>query len=409
MKNKYLNSNKVILSASVSHYIYTAISLYKGNKLKKFICGPTQISKNSIIYKIMPEYWRNKLKGRDVSSIDHGYYKSIWYAYAMGWLFKKLHFSQDIVNLVHNLIFDMFASFYVDNCSAFHFTSGVGLYSARKAKKRGSKIICDIRSEYPDYQQLILEEEYELLKLPHKYKKSIYDNRVKAEYGISDYLIVPSSYAKETFINAGYDESKIVVLPYGVDQNQFFPSLIDNEDTTNKFRVLFVGQITIRKGIHYLVNAFNKLSLPNSELVLVGSIDKLFEQFLSKNINSNPNIKIVGNISKIDLYRVYNSASVFVLPSLADSWGLVVLEAMACGLPVIVTENTGSKEAVVDRVNGFVVPIRDELSIYQRLLYLYQNPIEKIKMGEAALKSARKMTWEGYGDKLMKLYEELQI
>lgn len=94
------------------------------------------------------------------------------------------------------------------------------------------------------------------------------------------------------------------------------------------------------------------------------------QRLIESSVAQNPRIRIVGHVPKLELAGDYNESSVFVLPSLADSYGLVTLEAMACGLPVVVTENSGSKEAVRDGVDGFVVPIRDIKALKEKLLLL---------------------------------------
>jgi glycosyltransferase involved in cell wall biosynthesis len=118
-------------------------------------------------------------------------------------------------------------------------------------------------------------------------------------------------------------------------------------------------------------------------------------------------VRFVGHVPKADLPELYRRASVFVLPSLADSYGLVTLEAMACGLPVIVTENCGSKEAVREGVDGFVVPIRDPQALATALRRLYDDPDRRHAMGRVAATRAREFTWERYGDRLLAVYDRI--
>ena len=94
-------------------------------------------------------------------------------------------------------------------------------------------------------------------------------------------------------------------------------------------------------------------------------------------------------------------ADIFVLASVADGFGLVVAQAMACGLPVIVSENVGAKDIVIDGVNGFIVRAGDSVELANRLQYLQKNPDQRIKMGLAARESVKNgFTWNDYGDRL---------
>jgi glycosyltransferase involved in cell wall biosynthesis len=109
----------------------------------------------------------------------------------------------------------------------------------------------------------------------------------------------------------------------------------------------------------------------------------------------------------VELFRYYSNASVFVLPSLADSFSLVVLEAMACGLPVIVSAHTGSKEVLTEGLDGFIVPIRDVEALKEKILYFYRHPDAREEMGEAALCRVQELTWDLYGERAVEIYRSI--
>jgi len=289
---------------------------------------------------------------------------------------------------------------WVDGCDVFHFVSSIGLYSARKAKRLGARVICDVRQEHPNFQNRLLRDESRSLGIRVAVSGTLYERKVIEEFDIADYLVVPSSYARDTFTAEGYPKERIFVNPYGADPTQFHSDGKQDEI----FRVLFVGQITARKGVHYLLRAMSELRLPNSELLLVGTVDPLFAPVLSC---FEGTFRHVGDVPKIELMRYYNRSSVLVLPSIADAYALVVLEALACGLPVIVTTNTGAKEMVRDGEDGFVVPIRDVGALKQKILLLYEDPDAQHKMAEAAAQRASQLTWEGYARRALQMYERL--
>ena len=123
------------------------------------------------------------------------------------------------------------------------------------------------------------------------------------------------------------------------------------------FRVVWCGTLCVRKGIHYLLQAFHELDLKNSELILIGAIDEDFKLFLDK--YKKTNIKALGPKPQKTLPRYYSQGSIFVHPSIEEGLSMVQLEAMACGLPLICTTNTGGEDIITDEKDGFVVPIRD--------------------------------------------------
>ena len=148
-------------------------------------------------------------------------------------------------------------------------------------------------------------------------------------------------------------------MPAWVNLDLFRPRQRPVDDV---FRIVFVRQITQRKGISYLVEAFKRASIPKSELVLlgrpIGSVDPWAQI---------PGVKHVPLMPRSQLPAVYANADVYVLPSLVEGFGLTGLEAMASGLPVVLSEHTFGSDVITDGVDGYVVPIRDPESIAERL------------------------------------------
>jgi glycosyltransferase involved in cell wall biosynthesis len=145
------------------------------------------------------------------------------------------------------------------------------------------------------------------------------------------------------------------------------------------------------------------------ELILAGQVHTSIKQLIDSYISSDHRIRLTGHLIKNDLVNLYNQSSVFVLPSLADSFGLVILEAMACGLPVIVTENTGGKDVVQESENGFVIPIRDVALLAEKLAWYYDNPKQRTEMGYSAQERCKEFTWEKYGERLIQFYQQLRF
>ena len=117
--------------------------------------------------------------------------------------------------------------------------------------------------------------------------------------------------------------------------------------------------------------------------------------------------RYLGAVPRGELYKHYSQASVLVLPSIEEGLALVQAQAMACGVPVIATENTGAADLFTDGVEGFIVPIRDARAIGEKILTLYENPAMREQMGEAALARVRKIGgWDDYGERAAKYYHE---
>ncbi len=226
--------------------------------------------------------------------------------------------------------------------------------------------------------------------------------RFSQECQQADLIVVLSQVAKQTFLDAGFAEKKLAVLNPYIDSVRFHPS----PKSDSVFRVLYVGTVEPRKGVHYLIDAFLQSKIDNSELLIVGgAATRAPRILLEKTLSQHSNIKQeFWDFSSSDPTQVFGRCSVMVLPSVEDGFGLVVLEAMACGLPVIVTSHCGAADLVEDGINGFVVPPRDIKAIADKLLFLAENESVRVEMGKAARITAQKQNSERYARDLRQMF-----
>ncbi|PIR66476.1 MAG: glycosyltransferase family 1 protein [Parcubacteria group bacterium CG10_big_fil_rev_8_21_14_0_10_36_14] len=323
-----------------------------------------------------------------------------------GWE-KFPDFLKDIWNpqfFIHE-IFDKSASKKLRTCDIFVGGSSVSLHTFQKAKEFNAILVLERGSSHMEYQRDILIEEYQKFgidvqksfMLPHP---KIVEKELK-EYEEADYISIPSLFVKSTFLEKGIPESKLIHVPYGVDLSRF--KQIPKEDDI--FRVVFAGGMSLRKGVHYLLKAFSELKLPNSELLLIGSINEEIKPFFKKYEGS---FRYIGHVPQAELYKHYSQGSVFAMMSIEEGLALVQPQAMACGLPVIATTNTGAEDIVRDGKDGFIIPIRDVEKLKEKLIYLYEHPVEREEMAVSAKEHVSSgFTWDDYGDKMIKEYERI--
>jgi glycosyltransferase involved in cell wall biosynthesis len=249
------------------------------------------------------------------------------------------------------------------------------------------------------YQCRILTEEHDRLGQKFKGIDRRLVERELAEYEYADMIFVPSEFAYRSFVEYGVPEYKLRKNPLGVDLRIFKPVA----RTDDIFRVIFVGNLSIQKGIPYLLAALAGLKLPKFELCLVGTSLPEVRPFLARHEGG---FRYLGVMPRTELYRYYSQSSAFILPSIQDGFGMVMAEAMACGLPVIATTNTGSEDLFTDGVEGFIVPIRDPEAIRDRVLKLYNDPDLRNEMSRAALGRVQSMGgWNEYGNRAVRSYE----
>jgi glycosyltransferase involved in cell wall biosynthesis len=208
---------------------------------------------------------------------------------------------------------------------------------------------------------------------------------------------------KKSFVAQGIPAERIAVVPYGID-----PAPMAKASTRdhNRFRVLYVGQIDIRKGLRYLIAAFEQLRHPNKELWIVGPTTS---QTGIADLTLPTGTRFFGVLKGEELAQVYREANVFVLPTIEEGLALVLGEALSFGVPVVTTVNSGGDDLFTDGVEGFIVSIRSPDAIAERLQQLADQPELRMKMSLAAQARSRGLqSWDETGARLVKTLASLK-
>lgn len=229
-------------------------------------------------------------------------------------------------------------------------------------------------------------------------------------------IISPSKYYIDESRFLGKYRDKIVVIPNGIDINEFdIPyskekcreklGLLINENI-----ILFVGNFTPYKGPDALVRAMQKIAkeVPDTELVFVGSGGMRYDlEELSKRRGVDKYVKFAGFVEESLKPLYYKAADVFVLPSTMNTevFPLVLLEASASGLPMVVSDLDTFKCIIEDGYNGIVTKRRDENSLADAIIYLLTNEDIRKKMGKNARKKVEDYSWERITEETEKVYE----
>ena len=358
---------------------------------------------NQLITSYPKFYFKNKFK------IDQNKIKSFYLKEIISRTLSKIDFLNKIFNLNNFTInyFDRRAAKNVNynDLDILVGWSSFSLRSFKNAKNFNCIKVLERGSSHIEYQYEILKEEYKLLDIKPKLLPSneIIEKEIQ-EYELSDYICVPSDFVKTSFIEKGFNEKKIIKIPYGVDLNNFYKKT--NKLHKDKFRIIYVGASSVRKGIFYLLKAFTELNLNNSELLIVGKIDNEIIPIIRK--FENDNIKYIGSRKQNDLRDFYNKSNIFVTCSIEEGLSMVQAQAMACGLPVICTTNTGGDEIVDNGKSGFVLPIRNIDALKEKLIYFYENRDMCRVMGNLAYEKAiNSLSWRSYGEKMYEFYNKI--
>ena len=246
--------------------------------------------------------------------------------------------------------------------------------------------------------------------------KSLYGHLISFSLNHCDKAIAVSENIAETMKSLGITEDKIVILRNAVDTERFKP--FKNMELRHKYGIgeneiliLFVGYLDTFKGIFELVNAFYEINKRNKnvKLMMVGTGPKKDE--LKKEVSKlslNDFVIFTGKISSFEMHKYYQAADIFTLPSYGEGGGppLVVLEAMSCGIPVVVTDVGGIPEIIEDGINGFVVLSKDKMILIQKLRVLITDSHLRNLFVERSIGTTVKMfSIDKKINKLIKLYE----
>lgn len=273
-------------------------------------------------------------------------------------------------------------------------------------KKYNSIVILERGSSHIEHQNKLLKEEYQRFNKNFSISKKTINNELK-NYADADYISIPSKFSYKSFISHNISKTKLIVNPYGSDISKFFKKSVKRD---KKFTIMTCGKASIQKGFHYLLDSYKYINKDFIH-VHVGSVEDIF---INK-IKSIKNLKIYDSVNHEKLVNFYNMSDVFILPSIQDGFGMVILEAMSCGIPIIATENTGITSISSFSDFGFAIKIKDPKEIAEKINYLISNPLKRHEMSECCQKAILKKgyKWEDYGTryyfnlkKVLELYQQ---
>jgi glycosyltransferase involved in cell wall biosynthesis len=283
---------------------------------------------------------------------------------------------------------------------------GVAFHSFQAAKNQRAICIYELPCGYWHYDIDLLKEEAALRPeyaetIPILTHSTDYLEARDKELDMADHIIVPSDHVKRTLQRAPVSQKKLHIVPYGTDESKG-PTRALGSSHGRKLRVLFVGALTQRKGIGYLLDGVNMLG-SSIEFTIVGRkfgrcapIDAAVREH--RWVPSIPHNAVLEEMAQND---------VLVLPSLSEGFALVILEALSRGLPVITTTSSGAEGMIRDGQDGFFVPIRSAEAIAEKLERLNQDRDLLDTMSASASLRAREFTWQVYRTLLAKTLTQI--
>ena len=239
---------------------------------------------------------------------------------------------------------------------------------------------------------------YQLLRHPIK----MFDRELNGRIAVSN--------AAKEFI-AQYFPGDYRIIPNGVDIDCFNPKAeMISELADGSFNILFVGRMDPRKGLNYLISALPliKKKIKNARLIVVGggSLNMFYKS--QAELPGQKDIIFVGKVSYDDLPKYYRTADVYCSPATGgESFGIVLIEAMATGTPVVASDIEGYRDVLTDQKEGLFCENRNPNDVAAKIIQLAQDPKLRKKMGEQGIKTANKYAWSKVVKKIEAYYKEV--
>lgn len=270
--------------------------------------------------------------------------------------------------------FDRWVARALKDCDFIHGMPGQCLATFRAAKKKGIRTVLNHATGPAREWVRIMEPEYARVGLRLE-EACVYDRgyfaREDEEYALADYHCAASSVVRDQLISLGIPRERIWQVPYGADPEIFHPAQV--HESKAGFQVAFAGQLGLRKGLRTLLAALRVTKCPVETCEFYGTVLEEARQDLQAYHGAVP-LRFHGPVSQSKLAQAFRRHSVLVLPSLEEGFGLVVPQALNCGLPVIVSDRVGAKDLIRHRENGSIVPVNDPVALREELDFWAEHP-----------------------------------
>jgi glycosyltransferase involved in cell wall biosynthesis len=401
---------KIIVShIGKQHVNALLLGLSKHNLLAKFY---TSIAANKFkAPQYLSENWKAKIKKQHYNGIEKGkivhfpliaFFKKI--IKSEYWGLKTTHkwFDVWVASILKTTDYDLLIGYENSNLASFKAT-----------KKQGKITVLDLTGVHHGFQNGVLT------------KAGVYKNQKELAYiseqknralAYTDYIIALSSFAEKTLVDNGFPANRIYKAFLGINQTVFTPkqqynvsenaggAFLESDDSKPKcLELYFVGTLSYRKGLPFMMNLLDALIKRklNVRLTLIGPVD----DFPVPELNA-PYFRYFPFLKHAELVKMHHDLDLFIFPSHIDSWAQVVIEAMACGSPVLVSENTGAKDAVAQG-GGVVLPVNNLQEWVNSIEFYHNNRHFLKKTGEKAALVAKQYSWDAYHQQVFEIMTDI--
>jgi glycosyltransferase involved in cell wall biosynthesis len=260
-----------------------------------------------------------------------------------------------------------------------HFFTGYAFANGamRWIKQHGGTAFLDAWTSHPEEHWNLIAAEQQRWKSRWPPASRYYQDRTVESVAAADYIFTASTFVRQSFLKRGFDAQRLLFCPYPVDLEMYRPAP-EPRPASRPFTILHTGGLSLRKGAPYLLEAFRLIRKEVPDAVL--RVKRHLRNDVVDIVRRNTDLPIEwsGQLDFAGHVRRYQTSDMLLFPSVEDGFALVVAEALACGLPVITTPNTGASDLIRPGENGEIVPICNSPALAQAALKWW----ERIRAGE---------------------------
>lgn len=227
-----------------------------------------------------------------------------------------------------------------------------------------------------------LQQEWELALPDEDFEHLVAETRMASRF------LAASSFTRTSLVENGASFNTVSVIPYGVDLERFRPAERSRPHSP-RLQLLFVGRINQRKGVKYLLEALKMFKPEDVQLTICGRVVDSLSLFRDSGLS----IDIRPSVSSEDLIRAYQTADLFIFPSVAEGFAQVLLESLACGLPILSTTHTAAPDLITEGREGFIVEPRRPDLLAERITWCLEHRDALEAMRQPARETAERFTW----------------
>jgi glycosyltransferase involved in cell wall biosynthesis len=269
--------------------------------------------------------------------------------------------------------FDRWAGAHLEACDFIHGMPGQCQEVFRAGRKLGVRTVLNHATGPVRDWVRIMEPEYARVGLrltdvcPYD---DAYFAREDEEYALADWHCAASTVVRDQLVARGIDRQRIMVAPYGAEPEIFHT---DGTEAPRDFRIVFAGQVGLRKGLRTLLDALTLADHKDWQVDFYGTVAEEAQADLAAYQGATP-LNFHGAVAQTALAAGLRGGSVLVLPSLEEGFGLVVPQALACGLPCVVSDRVGGKDLIEQRENGSIIPTQNAAALAAELAWWSEHP-----------------------------------